>query len=341
VIGGVDGPGAARLQAIGVPVTVLGEMGAGTPLELASRFRRERPALLHLHGSRAGLLGALAARLAGVAPVVYTAHMFSFRRQMPAPLVWLATRAERLTAAIADRVICVSASDRDAAAARGLPSARLTVVPNGIDMSRFPAREDRRAELGIDRDAPVVGMVGRLVEQKDPLAFAALARAVAERSPAARFLVVGDGPLRPALEHACAELLAQGRLTVTGFRDDVPELLATLDVVVFPARWEAQGLALIEAMAAGRAVVATGLPAHAEAVDHERSGLLVPVGDAAELARAVSGLLEDAAWRRELGGRARASVESRYRIETMVDATAEVYRAVIASAGSRPAFHAA
>jgi glycosyltransferase involved in cell wall biosynthesis len=182
-------------------------------------------------------------------------------------------------------------------------------------------------------------MVGRLVDQKDPLAFARMALSVAARLPHARFLVVGDGPLRGALEETAAPLVADRRLQVTGFRDDVPELLATMDVVVFPSLWEAQGLALIEAMAAERAVVASRLPAHREAVEDGESGILVTPGDADAMGDAVASLLADPALRRRLGTQARLGVERRYRIETMIEATAEIYRA--ARTAGRAVFHAA
>lgn len=339
VLAGCDGPARARLAETQATVEIVGALGMGAPVTLAACLRRHKPDLVHLHGSRSGLLGALAARLAPARPVVYTAHMFSFRRRLPQPLPWLAGRAEILAASLVDRVICVSSSDREAAEAVGLDRARIVVVPNGIDLARFPARADRRAEFGFVADTPVVGTVGRLVDQKDPLAFARMALRLAERRPDARFLVVGDGPLRGALESAAAPLVRDRRLVVTGFRDDVPELLATLDVAVFPSRWEAQGLALIEAMAAGRAVIASRLPAHAEAVEEGESGLLVPVGDDEEMADRAVALLADPARRARLGACARQRAERRYRIEAMVDATAEVYRAV--RAAGRAVVHAA
>lgn len=338
VLAGGGGPAAVALSERGTRVRLLGSLDGATFLPLLHGITHPRPDLLHLHGSRSGLLGAIASRIAGVAPVVYTAHMFSFRRPLMRPLPWLAGRAESLTCRFSDRVICVSQSDREDAVARGLPAERITVIPNGIEMDRFPAATDRRVELGLDRAAPVVGMVGRLVEQKGTVAFAFMARRVAERMPEARFVVVGDGPSRAELEGLSQELIDAGRLQVTGFRDDVPELLATFDVVVFPSRWEAQGIGLIEAMASRRAVVATRLPAHAEAVVDGENGLLVPVEDPDAMADAVLALLRDRARREALAGAARRAVEGRYQVETMVASTAALYRELLAS---RAVFHAA
>lgn len=336
VLTGDDGPGGARLRALGARVDVLGSMGATAPNAIAERLRRDRPDLLHLHGSRSGFFGSIAARRARIAPVIYTAHMFSFRRVLPPPFPWLFERLEASTCSACDRVVCVSRSDRDEAARRGLSPGRLVVIPNGIDLGRFQALEDRREALGLEPTAPVVGMIGRLVPQKDPLAFVAMARRVGERLPGARFLVVGDGPLRSELEHRATGLA--DRLRFLGVRDDVPELLATLDVVVFPSLWEAQGIGLIEAMAAGRAIVATHLPAHAEAIEEGLSGLLVPRRDSAAMADAVAALLTDPERRSRLGAAARRTAEGRYRVETMIEATAALYREALAA---RSAFQAA
>jgi glycosyltransferase involved in cell wall biosynthesis len=318
-IAGGAGPAAAALRESGFAVEILPPFRATAPFAIAARLRRLAPDVVHLHGSRSGLLGGLAARLAGHPSVVYTAHMFSFRRRLPGPLPFLATRAERMSCALADRLICVSQSDRDAAVARGLAADRIAVVPNGIDLARFPARSDRRAELGFGAADVVVGMIGRLVEQKDPLAFVRMARRVVERERHVRFLVVGDGPLRGPLEAAGAALIESGVLRMVGFRTDVPELLATLDVVVLPSRWEAHPIGLIEAMAAERAVVASRLPNHIEVVDPGESGLLVALDDDAALVAAVLELAGDPA---------RRVAESRYGIERMVERTAELYRAL-------------
>jgi glycosyltransferase involved in cell wall biosynthesis len=205
------------------------------------------------------------------------------------------------------------------------------VVPNGIDPTRFPALQDRRAEFGLGAQTPVVGMVARLVPQKDPLTFTHAAMHIAQALPGTSFLMVGDGPLRPAVEEAGRSLIEQGRLILTGMRSDVTELLATMDVVLFPSLWEAQGIALMEAMAASRPVVASALPAHAEAIADGENGVLVPPGDPARLAEAVGELLADPRRREMLGRRARQCVEARYSVERMIEATVEIYRSVLTS----------
>jgi glycosyltransferase involved in cell wall biosynthesis len=284
-----------------------------------------------LHGSRAGLAGSIAARLRRLRPVIYTAHMFSFHRRLPGALRWAARRAESVTCALSDRVICVSRADLEAAARHGIPTVRFTVVPNAVEAAAFRGRADRREELGFGPGTPVVGMIARLVPQKDPLAFVAMAARVAASIPEARFLIVGDGPLRSRIEFAGRELIRGGRLRLTGWRPDVPELLATLDVAVFPSLWEAQGIALLEAMAASRAVIASRLESHAEAVVDGESGVLFPPGDASRLATEVERLIGDPAARARLARAAGARVERLYTVDGMIQATAGVYRSALAA----------
>jgi glycosyltransferase involved in cell wall biosynthesis len=336
VIAGRDGPASARLREVGVPVEVLGSMRVGSPARLAERLRRASPDLLHLHGSRAALVGTLASGRSGSRPIVYTAHAFSFRRRMPAPLPWLAARVESWICRQVAAVVCLTRGDVEEAAARGVPTGRCVVIPNGIALDRFPAGGDRRRELGIGSATPVVGMLARLVPQKDPLTFVGAARRVAEAMPDARFVLAGDGPLRTEVERAARELIEAGRLTLTGFRSDVPELLATFDVVVMPSLWEGLPLALLESMAAGRAVVASRLPGHAEVIEEGVSGLLVPPGEPDPIASAILALLADPERRRALGRGARARVECDYSVERMAEATARLYRATVEAGAPGP-----
>jgi glycosyltransferase involved in cell wall biosynthesis len=248
---------------------------------------------------------------------------------MPVPLRWLAARAERGTSRRVDRVIALTRGDLEAARGRGIMNA--TVIPNGIDPARFAATTDRRAELGIPDSAPVVGMIARLVPQKDPATFARAAVIAARANPEMRFVLAGDGPLRASVEEEARDLIERRRWISTGFRSDVPELLATLDVVVFPSRWEGLPLTLLEAMAASRAVVASELPGHAEVIRSGENGVLIPAGDAAALAREMSRLIAEPQRRMAMGVEARAHVERHHTVERMVERTAELYRSLLGS----------
>ncbi|HVH31106.1 MAG TPA: glycosyltransferase family 4 protein [bacterium] len=331
VIVGRDGPTTERLRQAGASVTVMGPLGATAPLPLGGRFRALRPGLVHLHGSRAGLAGVIAARLTGVRPVVYTAHAFAFRRRLPQLLHWAAVRAEAVTCRLADRVIALNRGDVVAAAASGIPTTRFTVIANGIDLARFGETSGRREEFGLDARIPVVGMVARLVPQKDPLSFLRMAQLVSRTIPETRFLLVGDGPLRARVEQAMREMALDGRVILTGFRDDVPELLRTMDVVVLTSLWEGLPLTLLEAMAAARPIVATRVQGTADVVVDGDTGILVAPEDSAQLAAAVVELVRNPEQRQRMGGKGRARVAREFSVERMVTATVDVYRSVLLS----------
>jgi glycosyltransferase involved in cell wall biosynthesis len=322
-----------ELRAAGTPVHVLGPMGITAPLRIAALCRSVRPDLLHLHGSRAGFLGTLAARAVGVRPVVYTAHAFAFKRHLSRPLRWLAARADGVTCASASRVICLTNADVCAAAAHAIAVTHATVIANGIDLNRYREGKNIRHALRFDPAAPVVGMVARLVPDKDPLTFVRAAAQVSAMIPGARFLLVGDGPLRKDIEDEARALGLTGRLTVTGFRHDVPDLLASMDVVVLTSRWEGMPVSVLEAMASGKPLVASALPGLDAVIEDGRTGFLVPQGAEVHFARKVIDLLRDSGRRAAMGARARRKAAEEFGVERMVSATADLYRSTLASSG--------
>jgi glycosyltransferase involved in cell wall biosynthesis len=211
-------------------------------------------------------------------------------------------------------VVAVSGAVRDAWAAAGLSAERVVVVPNGVDLAEgraAPGAAERRAvrrELGVAQGAPVVATVSLLRPGKGLEVLLAAAPAVLAAHPRARFAVVGDGPARAELEAGAAAGGVGEAVAWTGFRRDVPALLAAADLFVLPSLDDAFPTAILEAMAAGLPVVATRAGGIPEIVDDGATGLLVPPGDAAALARAISTLLADPAARKSLGeaGRRRA-----------------------------------
>jgi len=293
------------------------------------------PDIVHAHGFKAGVAARLAAAGTG-RPVVYTVHGW------PGPAAGAAAgRAgrgfalrcgERALAPLTSRYIAVS---RRLAAyltgELGLPPARVRVIYNGVDTVRFapggPGDGPQRA-LGIPATALCVGMAGRLAAEKGVADFLAMAARLAPAWPAARFLVAGDGPLAGALRGRAARLGLGGRVTLLGHCSDMPAFLASLDVFVLPSRSEGMGLALLEAMAAGRAVVATDVGGVAEAISTGRDGILVPPGDDGALARAVTGLLANPGLRRRLGRAARRTVEEGFGLARAVAATAALFEEV-------------
>ena len=329
-----DGPLVARLHALDVETTrvPLNErlVNPGAFLALVRALQRLHPTLVQSHGARSNVYTRLAARYAGVPVVLSTVHNSLFDYEVARWRRTLYVLAERLTSPLADRVLAVSAAiARDLAERYRIDAARTVVVHNGIDAWAFrPARPPAavRGELQIAEGRRVVVMAGRMTAQKGwDVLLEAAARLAAVRADVA-WVLVGDGPLRPALTRRAAELGVAA--CFTGARSDMADVLGCADLVVLASRSEGLPFTLLEAMALGKPVVATRVGGVPEVVEEGRSGRLVPRDDPAALASAVASVLDapDAA---AMGARGRARVEAAFTLDGMVRAVEGVYTAVL------------
>ncbi|HMA33690.1 MAG TPA: glycosyltransferase family 4 protein, partial [Chloroflexia bacterium] len=296
-------------------------------LRLARLIARERIDLVHTNTS-VPVAGALAARLMG------RPHLWHVREVLDRPRP-IAPLLCALIPRLADRVVCISAAVR--APFGDLPPAlarRLVVIPDGIDVDQFPPPAARRAP---HPDAPLVGMVARVTPFKGHALFLTGAAQVAATAPGARFVVAGGCP--PAYADLRATLMAQaagpalgGRVRFLGqlARPAVRALLAELTVFVHPAvQPEPLGLVVLEAMAAGCAVVATAHGGPLEIIQDGVDGLLVPP-TAAALAGAITRLLADPPLRARLGAAAHARVATTYALATQMERIAVLYDSLVA-----------
>jgi glycosyltransferase involved in cell wall biosynthesis len=306
-------------------------------------LRRERFALVHTHSSKAGVIGRLAAHLAGVPIIVHTVHGWSFHEHM-SPLKRRAyVLLERLAASFTDAMIVVAARDIDKGLQAGIARREdYTLIRSAIPLDEFdPARVDReeaRRALGLPLDAPVLGNVGRFSPQKNPLDWVRVAEKVARALPECHFLLVGDGPLRgEVLEALDAAGLAE-RTLLPGLRRDVPRMLAAMDVFLLTSLWEGLPRVIPQAMAMEVPVVANRADGTVEAVDHGRTGYLVQPGDLDELARYCIELLRDPGLREAMGERGRAFATREFSVRAMVDEIATLYEERLAERSpARPA----
>ena len=296
---------------------------------LAGHMRQDDVELVHTHLFGDSLHGYLAARSAGQLPVVTTLHAVAgfHSRVQRLGYRWLLPRVARAVA-------CSDAVRRSFVAELGGRPAALELIPNGVALPS-PER-GAPVELGGERGALVVAGIGRLVPEKN---FASLIDAVAllwkERLPV-RLLLLGDGPLRGQLEARAAASGIAEWVTLPGFRPDVPALLRTIDVVAFSSFDEGLPMALLEAMAAGRCVVATDVGGIPGAVRNEQEALLVPPRDVSALAGALRRVLHDGALRQRLGAAAERRVRECFTAERMVDAYVRLYRDVLAERRGAP-----
>jgi glycosyltransferase involved in cell wall biosynthesis len=283
--------------------------------------RRERFDLVATHTSKGGFLGRLAARGAGVPHVVYHAHAFFFNHMPPGLRKTLWVEIERFAARFGDLTLTVSEEHRQGALEFGVEApGRIRTVLNGIDLRRFAGVDGRpvRAQLGFAPDDVLIGGVGRLQCFKG---FEYLIRAlppVFAAFPCARLILCGTGPIEARLRGECGHAGIADRVHFLGFRKDIPQVMAALDVFVQPSLREGLSIALIEAAAAGLPSVACTITGNAEIVRHGQTGILVPPADPAALEAALLSLLEDPEAAREMGREARRRAEASFSVDRMV-----------------------
>jgi glycosyltransferase involved in cell wall biosynthesis len=307
-------------------------------------LRARRPAIVHTHSSKAGFIGRLAARLAGVPIVIHQPHGHIFYGYFGAARTGLYLGLERLAARWCDRIIALTDHGIDEHLLRGVGRrAQYVAVPSGVPTAeiraRAPGRAAARARLGVGPDDLVILGVGRLVAIKGfDLLVDALARVRAEL-PAAHVVLVGDGPQRHRLAARAAEIGVADRVRFVGPSRDVPAYLAAADVLVAPSRNEGMGRVLVEAMALGVPVIGAAAGGIPSVVGRDESGRVIPVDDVGALAGALAELGRDAALRAKLGeaGRARAEQFSLAEAERrLLDLYAGLVRdAGLARAGGR------
>jgi glycosyltransferase involved in cell wall biosynthesis len=302
-------------------------------LHLARLIRREHFDLIHAHGSKAGFIARVAA-IGSRVPVVYSPHNFAFHAGVPRWQAHIFAFVERLAARfLTAKIITVSNGEQAMARQFGVGKPDLFVtVHSGVDLSAFSRRVDRpeqKTALGVPREAQLVGVVGRLSEQKNPLDFVRLATRVHEKNPTVHFTWIGDGPLEESARELALELGVGNVLHFIGQREDVPADLQALDVFVMTSRWEAFSLALLEAMACGLPVVATRLPGIAEAVTEGESGFLLSVGDVDGMSAAVLSVLSDVDLAKRMGAGARRRVEQDFTRVQMMNRLMLVYQSLI------------
>lgn len=335
-----------RLQVPGL--TVIPELGReihpvrdlATLLRLYRLMRRVRPHVVHTHTAKAGAVGRLAARLAGVPVIVHTYHGHVLHGYFSPAKTRLFTAIERGLARITDRLLVVSDAGRQDLLARGIGDpARITVLRLGLDLAPFLEAErfrgQLRAELGLDGAAPLVGIVARLVPIKRHEEFLAGAALLAQRVPAARFLVIGDGERRGELEAVAARPGLGGRVRFLGWRSDLARVYADLDVVTLTSTNEGSPVSLIEAMAAARPVVATRVGGVPDLVEDGVSGLLVPAGSPPALAAAVASVLEDRDRARALGEAARKRVHPAFDVGRLLSDVDHLYQELLRGRAGR------
>lgn len=298
------------------------------PARLAALFRRERVEIVNAHDIGATLYAAPAARLAGVRGTVHTDHSQILMKKKHLPVYrWILRDFVSFSITVSHDL------ERFLTGTMRVPASRVLTVPNAVDTTRFASRPEAaplRRELGLGAGDFVVGSVGRLMTQKGHEHLLRAFAAVLADRPNARLVLVGDGELRGSLEELARELGVEKAVRFTGIRRDVPDLLRVFDVFTLASLWEGQPITLMEAMAAGRAIVATDVGDNAQILGGGSRGVVVKPADPVALAGAIAALARDPAVASSLGARASEYAASAFSVPSMVKRYEEVFAAVAA-----------
>jgi glycosyltransferase involved in cell wall biosynthesis len=303
-------------------------------LALVRLLRRIKPAIVHTHSSKAGILGRAAAWLAGVPIVIHSIHGFGFTRYQPVPVRRMLVALECLAAKGTTRFFAVSDANRQLGVAIGLfPESRCAVIRSGVDVAAIRRLEvdtaAKKRELGLEPGRPVVGMVAPMKPQKAPLDFVRVAARVAGKKPETQFLFVGDGELREAMENEIARLGLLKSFRMAGWRRDVPALMRCLDVFVLTSLWEGLPRVYLEALASGVPVVGTRVDGAAEVVRDGVNGYLLAPGDVNGMAERVLALLANPTLAADMGRRGE-SLPPEFDIHDMVRRQEQEYERLLA-----------
>jgi exopolysaccharide biosynthesis polyprenyl glycosylphosphotransferase len=304
-----------------------------TLIHLIRFCRKEKFDILHAHSSKAGFLGRVAGYLARVPVIIFSVHGFAFTPESTSVLRKIFMAIEFFCGRISSKVICVSSKDMEYAVKEGIiPADRISRIANGVNIERFAKAGDRqkiRNEFGFSDGEIVVGMVTRLVDAKGCREFIQSAADLTNKYSHVRFLLVGEGPEHDKYSGLKDELKLGNRLILTGVRDDIPDILVGIDIFTLPSYTEALPYAVIEAMSAGKAVIATSVGGIPELITDRKEGLLIEPKDQNALNEKIDELVNDSNLRESLGQAAKKKIEDNYFLEKTVNQTTSLYRNIL------------
>ncbi|HKN19727.1 MAG TPA: GT4 family glycosyltransferase PelF [Dissulfurispiraceae bacterium] len=314
-----------KLKESGIEAIVVSNKYSYDPLflwELFGIIRKFKVDIIHSHEFMMNVYGSLAGLLTGI-PVIATVHGKKYFHEH-----WRRRFAYRVTARFSSMIAVSRDLKQFISEKTGASGNKIGVIYNGINCAAYGNGDaaSLRKELGLASGAPVIGMIGNLYKVKGYPFFLQAAREILKTFPGAVFLIVGRGELQEALEQQAAELGLGDSIRFLGFREDIPDLLNLIDIFVLSSLSEGLSLSILEAMAAGKPVVATNVGGNPEVIVEGSTGFLVPVGDPEALARRIMTFLSDPGSARGMGQEARKRVLENFSVEAMTMRYQSLYR---------------
>jgi len=332
VLAFTDGPMIQALQKMEVPAHVIASEKAFdiSVWKQVKRFLQQQQIdMVHVHGTRANTNVLWAARSLQL-PLIYTIHGWSFHEGLNPMMKRARIAAEKFITRKAQVNICVSEANRQTGL-QAFGSFRAEVIRNGVNLQKFdPAviYPDVRTAVGIPADHLVVGYIARMTYQKDPVTMIRAFAAATQQVKDVTLLMVGGGELKQTAMDTAQALGIADKVVFLDFRQDVPAVLKAMDIYCLPSLWEGFPIGVLEAMAMGKAVIATDVDGTREAVTHEQNGLLVPPANPEALTAAMVRLLQDFYLRKQLQQKAVKTIQTTYNVTGMTRRIENIYEAI-------------
>jgi len=297
--------------------------------DLVRILQKEKPHVVHTHTSKAGILGRLAAKIARVPCIVHTPHGHVFYGHFGPMISRVFIGFERLFAPLTDRVVALTDGEiRDYTDLNVYPQDKLVKIHSGVDIEKYKqvgtgAKEKKRL-LGLDQKGLVVGFIGWLLPIKGPMHLLKAMEDVWQDHADTMVVFIGKGDLEVDLRAEALKSGANGRVNFLGWRNDIDEIMPIFDIFVLPSLNEGMGRVLVEAMAAGKPIVASNVGGIPDLVKHDHNGMLVPPGDEKALAASIKILLNDPEKAKMMGQRGRQFCHQ-FSLESMVEKIDALY----------------
>lgn len=336
-----DGEFTEQLRKLGVRIHLIPELKREISLvsdflayfQLRAFLKRESPDIVHTHSSKTGILGRFAAHAANVKAIIHTVHGYSFPGEQRLLFRFIFMLLERMAAIVSHKIIVLNSADAEISnKVLRIPRDKLALVPNGVDVTAYsPPTSKLRIllrekifEISSNQHL-IVGMVGRLSEQKNPHCFLQAALSVAERHSNVSFVMIGDGELRPVLQPIIQNSRHRERISILGWRRDITDILQSIDIMVLPSRWEGMPLAILESMSIGVPVIASNISGNNHLIRDGIDGTLFPSGDAYCLAQSLDELIDNPAKRASYALKARKKILSSYSLASRIQNVLVIY----------------
>jgi glycosyltransferase involved in cell wall biosynthesis len=296
--------------------------------DICDIIKRERIQIVRTHQYHANFYGRIAAKKSKVPCIVASVHnVYTRDKKLHRRII------NRFLARFTDKIIAVSEEVKmDILKYDRISEDKVQVIYNGVDLNAFNESFDKeqiKSKLGINPNVPVIGTVGRLTEQKGHIYLLQAILKLKHKFPDIKVLIVGDGPLMDELKSYTSSSGLSNNVIFTGFRRDIPALLSIMDIFVFPSLWEGLPNALIEAMASGKAIIASNLPQIKEVLDSDGLGILVPPKDSDSISQSINFLLKNEKIVKKMGNSAKNMACTRFNIENTVKIYEKMFEKIL------------